>query len=48
VTPQISQQSTALGMAWGQRVAQDAIAKHERTIRERGIRLSGAVRHEPD
>jgi hypothetical protein len=39
VMPQLSQQSSALGMAWGQRVAQDAIAKHERAIRDRGIRL---------
>jgi hypothetical protein len=39
VTPTISQQSAALGMAWGQRVAQDALAKHERAIRDRGIRL---------
>jgi uncharacterized protein len=39
VTPQITQQSTALGLAWGQRITRDAIAKHERAIRERGIRL---------
>lgn len=39
VMPQLSQQSSALGMAWGQRVAQDAITKHERAIRERGIRI---------
>lgn len=39
VTPQVSQQTFTLGAAWGQRVAQDAVAKHERAIRERGIQL---------
>jgi hypothetical protein len=37
--PQIAQASQALGMAWGQRVAQDAIAKHQQTIRQRGLRI---------
>jgi hypothetical protein len=39
VMPQLSQQSGMLGMAWGQRVAQEAFAKHERALRERGIRI---------
>jgi hypothetical protein len=39
VVPQIAQQAQAVGMAWGQRVAQEAIAKHEQTIRARGIRI---------
>jgi hypothetical protein len=37
--PQLAAQSTQLGMAWGQRVAQEAFAKHERAMRERGIRI---------
>lgn len=39
VMPQLSQQSSMLGMAWGRRVAEEAFAKHERALRERGIRI---------
>ena len=39
VMPQLAQRSTELGMAWGQRVAQEAFAKHQAALRARGIRI---------
>ncbi|WP_428249082.1 DUF2059 domain-containing protein [Ferrovibrio sp.] len=35
--PAITQQSMAMGQAWGQQVAQRAIEKHAETLRQRGI-----------
>ncbi|WP_338664377.1 DUF2059 domain-containing protein [Pararoseomonas sp. SCSIO 73927] len=37
--PQLMQQSVAVGQAWGQRVAQEALTKHRAALRERGINL---------
>jgi hypothetical protein len=39
VTPQVMNNLMALGMRWGQQVAQDAIAKHRDTLRARGLTL---------
>ena len=37
--PQLAAQANQLGMAWGQRVAQEAFAKHEAAMRARGLRI---------
>ena len=39
VTPVVMNNLMALGMRWGQQVAQDAIAKHRETLRARGLTL---------
>lgn len=39
VSPVIGAQTALLGMSWGQRVAAEAIAKHQQTLRERGLKI---------
>jgi hypothetical protein len=37
--PQIAERTFALALAWGGRIGQEAIAKHQSAIRARGIRI---------
>lgn len=37
--PELATRSTQLGMAWGQRVAQEAFIRHEAAMRARGVRF---------
>jgi hypothetical protein len=39
VAPQIAAESFAVGSAWGERIARDAIAKHQEELRRRGVNL---------
>ncbi len=37
--PRVGAQAYGMGRAWGERIAQDAIAKHRDALRQRGVNL---------